>query len=332
MTFLLSSWTDFLLLGHHIMWLLSTDRAELHYFARNFDADGGYAILSHTWVGKEQSLQEVRAIIERCREAGTNPRDDPALSPKIRECCILAEKNGYRWLWIDSCCIDKTSSSELSEAINSMYQWYKESEVCYAYLVDVPRNDDLGAPGSAFRNSRWHTRGWTLQELIAPDFLIFLSADWHELGNRAALAELLEVITGVPSRLLAGNARPTLYSACVRMSWASIRKTTRVEDEAYCLMGLFGVSMPTNYGEGKKAFIRLQREIMQHSPDMSLFTFGSRVPQDHKFIFHPQEKPINPWKYLLAVSPREFDFKVDDIPKLGTNAKQQYPPLVSLRL
>ena len=159
------------------MWLLSSDRAELHYFARNFDAGGGYAILSHTWVRKEQTFQEVTAIAKRCRREGTNPRD--VVHPKICDCCILAEKHGYRWVWIDSCCIDKTSSSELSEAINSMFRWYKEAEVCFAYLADVPTNCDLGADDSAFRKSRWHTRGWTLQELIAPDFLIFLSTDWH---------------------------------------------------------------------------------------------------------------------------------------------------------
>ncbi|KAM5537272.1 hypothetical protein V8D89_009002 [Ganoderma adspersum] len=114
------------------MWLLSTDRAELHYFDRHFDAEGGYAILSHTWDKDrgEQSFQQ------------------------IRQCCILAEKHGYRWVWIDSCCIDKRSSSELSEAINSMYKWYKSSEVCYAYLKDVPSDDDLKVPESAFQKSR----------------------------------------------------------------------------------------------------------------------------------------------------------------------------------
>ncbi|KAM5534165.1 hypothetical protein V8D89_012185 [Ganoderma adspersum] len=138
------------------MWLLSTDRAELHYFRRNFDAIGGYAILSHTWDGDEQTLQEVQAIGDRCR---------------------TSEKHGYHWVWIDSCCIDKTSSSELSEAINSMFRWYKEAEVCFVYLADVPHDCDLDADDSAFRKSRWHIRGWTLQELIAPDFLIFLSND-----------------------------------------------------------------------------------------------------------------------------------------------------------
>ena len=312
------------------MWLLSTDRAELHYFARNFDATGGYAILSHTWVRKEQTFQEVKAMAKRCHHDGTNPRD--SVHKKIRKCCIIAEKYGYSWVWIDSCCIDKTSSSELSEAINSMFRWYKEAEVCFAYLADVPTDCDLGADDSAFRKSRWHTRGWTLQELIAPDFLIFLSADWHELGNRADLAELLTEVTGVPSGLLVGDDAPAEYSVSTRMSWASSRKATRAEDEAYCLMGLFGVSMPTNYGEGRKAFVRLQYEIMQHSTDLSLFAFGYRVDHDHDLTFHTTEEMTNNWKYLIADSPQDFYHGFGYTPHLGANAKQQYPPsLVSER-
>ena len=313
-----------------MMWLLSTDRAELHYFPRNFDATGGYAILSHTWNGKEQTLQEVKAMAEQCRRDGTNPRD--FVHPKIRNCCIVAEKHGYRWVWIDSCCIDSTSSSELSEAINSMFRWYKEAEVCFAYLVDVPADCDLDADDSAFRKSRWHTRGWTLQELIAPDFLIFLSKDWHELGNRADYAALLMEVTGIPYGVLTREHQPAEYSVSIRMSWASKRKTTRVEDEAYCLMGLFGVSMPTNYGEGRKAFIRLQYEIMEHNPDMSLFAFGSRVYQDHNLTFYPNEGIDSTWKYLMSDSPQEFSPSSVYIPDFGTNAKQLYPPpLVSLR-
>ena len=318
------------------MWLLSTDRAELHYFPRSFDAAGGYAILSHIWDGDEQTLQDVRAIVERCRGKGTNPRDDQELSPKIRECCILAEKYGYRWVWIDSCCIDKTSSSELSEAINSMYKWYKSAEVCFAYLKDVPSDDVLGAPKSAFRKSRWHTRGWTLQELIAPDSVIFLSVHWRELGTRAGLAELLEAITRVPSRVLMGANRPAEWSISNRMSWASRRKTTRVEDEAYCLMGLFGVNMSTNYGEGKRAFIRLQYEIMQHKEcDTTLFAFGYCLEKDdiiHGVTEFDKRRSIdrdNPWQYLLADSPSPFRNTFGYIPDLGKKARHRYPPPVS---
>ena len=306
------------------MWLLSTNRAELHYFPRNFDATGGYAILSHTWDGKEQTFQEVRAVAQQCSLDGTNPRD--FVHPKIRECCIVAENNGYRWVWIDSCCIDKTSSSELSEAINSMFRWYKEAEVCFAYLADVPSHCDLDADDSLFRMCRWHTRVWTLQELIAPDFLVFLSTDWRQLGNRAELAGLLEDITRIPHEVLTGTKRPAEYSVSIRMSWASKRKMTRVEDEAYALMGLFEVSMPANYGEGKNAFIRLQYEIMQHNYDMSLFAFGKSVQQDHSLTLYPEEEVGNRRRYLMADSPARFGHSFEYTPDLGTNTKQQYPP------
>ncbi|EJF60426.1 HET-domain-containing protein [Dichomitus squalens LYAD-421 SS1] len=313
------------------MWLLRTDRAELVYFPRNFDADGGYAILSHTWDEKgEQTFQDVRNIGEQCKRAGRNPRDDPRLSPKIRECCRLAEKHGFRWAWADSCCIDKTSSSELSESINSMFRWYSDAEECYAYLADVPGGSNLHAPNSAFRKSRWHTRGWTLQELIAPASVRFYSCDWEELGNRADLAELLADITGIALKIFTRETRPSEYSVCMRMSWASQRQTTRLEDEAYCLMGLFDISMPTNYGEGEKAFMRLQHEIMQRDPDLSLFAWGYRLPcgdlSEHGIALSPGEDPGATLGCLLASSPRGFDLAVCYTPHLGTNASQPYPP------
>ena len=160
------------------MWLLSTDRAELHFFPTPEAVTGGYAILSHTWGDNEQTFQDTQAIRDKCKETGQNPRD--LATSKVHECCILAERHGYRWVWDDTCCIDKTSSSELSEAINSMFHWYSFVEVCYAHVEGVSgvkSRHDLEAPRSAFRNARWHTRGWTLQELIAPFVVIFVSQD-----------------------------------------------------------------------------------------------------------------------------------------------------------
>ena len=118
------------------MWLISADRAELHFFPDPSRIPGGYAILSHTWHGTEQSFQDIRELQIRCRSTKHNPRDFASL--KIRNACLVAERDGYRWVWVDSCCIDKTSSTELSEAINSMFRWYSCAEVCYAYLEDVP--------------------------------------------------------------------------------------------------------------------------------------------------------------------------------------------------
>ena len=183
---------------------------------------------------------------------------DCNLSPKIRHACRIARENGYRYIWIDSCCIDKASSSELSEAINSMYRWYCLSTVCYAYLADVPPGKDSREEESAFRRSRWFERGWTLQELIAPSSVTFLAADWTPIGSKHILADLIEDIAGIPDEALLHAQSLDEFSVAQRLSWAARRETTRVEDRAYSLLGIFDINMPTLYGEGELAFRRLQ--------------------------------------------------------------------------
>ena len=200
--------------------------------------------------------------------------DDPELSPKIRDACAVARTNGFRYIWIDSCCIDKSSSSELSEAINSMYAWYARAIVCYAYLADVPAEEDHGAPRSKFRRSRWFTRGWTLQELIAPRHVEFIAQDWTSIGSKHTLISLVEGVTGVNERALLHLTSLDKFSVSQRLSWASRRQTTRVEDQAYSLLGIFDINMPALYGEGERAFRRLQEEIMRRIPDQSLFAWG----------------------------------------------------------
>ena len=289
------------------MWFLSTSRAKLSEFVAPESVPGGYAILSHAWDEHEQSFQELRALEVKCRATGANPRD--LASPKIRRCCELAERHGYQWLWADMCCIDKTSSAELSEAINSMFRYYSLADVCYAYLRDVPSDDRLHVPGSAFRRSVWHSRGWTLQELLAPKFVIFLSRDWVPIGSKADLAPLLQEVTRIPRDVLTFSRAMTQFSVAQRMSWAAERETTRLEDRAYCLMGIFGINMATLYGEGPKAFRRLQEEIMKHTPDTSLFAWGTcpeedeRNPQlvqfDHRHAHHDL-------MHLFATSPSSF--------------------------
>ena len=175
------------------MWLLNTDRAEFHFFPSPEAVIGGYAILSYTWGDDEQSFQETQTLQERCKRTCENPRD--LATPKVRNCCILSERHEYRWVWNDTCCIDKTSSSELSEAINSTFLWYSRAEVCYAYMQDIESNCVVDTPGSAFRTARRHSRGWTLQELIAPSLVIFVSRAWKLLGNKLQLASLLHEIS-----------------------------------------------------------------------------------------------------------------------------------------
>ncbi|KAI0741046.1 heterokaryon incompatibility protein-domain-containing protein [Earliella scabrosa] len=287
------------------MWLLSTDRAELHYFTSPHAVPEGYAILSHVWDQQELSFQDMEKLRADCALTGQNPRD--RASPKVRESCKLAEKHGYRWIWNDTCCIDKSSSAELSEAINSMFLYYSRSEVCYAYLRDVPSDCILEAEDSPLRTSVWHTRGWTLQELIAPNFLLLVAEDWSILSSKANLAELLSKVTNVPVSMLLRTTTPDSFSVAQRMSWASRRRTTRLEDEAYSLMGLFGINMPTIYGEGKNAFQRLQEEIMKQSVDTSLFVWGEAVSQDGLPELYPAGGSfLHDDHYLLASSPAAF--------------------------
>ncbi|KAI0329515.1 HET-domain-containing protein [Cubamyces sp. BRFM 1775] len=256
------------------MWLLTTDRAELVWFDNPPEK---YAILSHVWLKgtpwKEQSFQDVRAIYERSQQAGENYLS-PLLSEKIRRCCELAAAHGFKLIWIDTCCINKESSAELSEALNSMFAWYASSKVCYAYLDDVPDSEPPRAPYSRFRHSQWFKRGWTLQELIAPRDVIFLSQGWVPIASKRTIPALLQEITGIDEAVLLGTMPLGNVSVARRLSWASQRETTRIEDEAYCLMGIFNVHLPVIYGQGREAFIRLQEEILRRIPDATMLAWG----------------------------------------------------------
>ena len=237
-----------------------------------------YAILSHRWVGKEVDYDEIIELAKMAVEERDEIRQRGGYR-KIIQSCKLAQKDGYEWLWVDTCCIDKRSSAELSEAINSMYRWYENAKVCYAYLHDVPdpwfptANDDERYPD--FRGwPEWFSRGWTLQELIAPSDVQFLNKDWQSIGDKRALAPTLRNITGVPEHILIHGLYGNRPCVAQIMSWAARRTTTRVEDRAYSLMGLLDVNMPMLYGEGKKAFHRLQLEIIRASNDQSIFAWG----------------------------------------------------------
>jgi len=237
-----------------------------------------YAILSHTWGPEEVTFQELQTLNEYRGQSPLHPISSKAGYHKIKSCCDQAMHDGFDWVWIDTCCIDKTSSAELSEAINSMFRWYKESKVCYAYLGDVPaEGEHLEAPGSKFRNSRWFTRGWTLQELLAPDNLLFFGKSWCLVGDRMNLRHVVGEITGIsPSFLIQRNLPKA--SIAQRMSWAAKRETTRKEDMAYCLLGIFDINMPLLYGEGEKAFRRLQEEIIKQSNDQTILAWGFGQP------------------------------------------------------
>ena len=247
-----------------------------------------YAILSHRWGPDEVSYQDFLA----------GRKMDGAGYKKIRQACNIAAAGGHQvrsdpglvsmpsiWIWIDTCCIDKASSAEISEAINSMYRWYSKSQFCYVLLHDVTASYDREKTRSEFIRSEWFDRGWTLQELLAPWRVIFLDKDGVELGNKITLIEEISKTTGIAKQYLESwQASQNQVTIAEKMMWARKRKTSRIEDKAYCLLGLFNINMPLLYGEGNKAFRRLQLEILKSSDDESIFAWdfvdneGTAVP------------------------------------------------------
>ncbi|CAI7639565.1 unnamed protein product [Penicillium pancosmium] len=265
-----------------------------------------YAILSHRWGQDEITLQEA-----------DSPNQEGQGYRKIKQFCELA-KPMFEYVWIDTCCIDKTSSAELSEAINSMYYWYGKADVCWAYLNDVPSKEETELSGmpfnEGFSKSVWFTRGWTLQELIAPSKMKFFDKKWGLIGDREELQDVLYRRTRVPRGILSRKyGLLEDLSVAQKMSWAAGRVTERIEDQAYCLMGLFGINMPLLYGERENAFLRLQEEILRASDDLSLFAWRSEDG-----------------KGLLAPSPAAFIDSGDIIQNNWRNS-QNSPPTVTSR-
>jgi heterokaryon incompatibility protein (HET) len=224
-----------------------------------------YAILSHTWIHDQE-------VTYRDLISGTGK--GKAGYEKIKFCGEQATKDGLRNFWVDTCCIDKSNSTELTTAINSMFRWYRNAKKCYVYLVDVPtpgNGTDIQAKRStweaAFRGSKWFTRGWTLQELIAPAVVEFFSKEGKRLGDKDSLEKLIHEITQIPIQALRGSPFSD-FSIAERQGWAAQRQTTEEEDLVYCLLGLCEVSMPLIYGEGKAtALKRLQITIREFSKD-----------------------------------------------------------------
>ncbi|QYS98748.1 ANK_REP_REGION domain-containing protein [Trichoderma simmonsii] len=246
-----------------------------------------YAILSHTWGDDSEELSFRDVEDGNINKLGIG-------SVKFRGCCRQAAEDSLGYAWIDTCCIDKTNLVELSEAINSMFRWYQRASICYAFLSDVPSDDHFKQKSSKFRRSRWFQRGWTLQELLAPKTMRFYGAispsdthsgqafvdtnlvqEWHLLGNKGNMSTTIASITGIPRHYLLGITALHTASVAQRMSWAAHRDTKRKEDLAYCLLGIFNITMPMIYGEGgEQAFFRLQEQIMKVTRDDSILAWG----------------------------------------------------------
>ena len=249
------------------MRLLHTSTYQLHNH-RGTPPD--YAILSHRWCSDgEITLSELDS---------SDLLDDFVTTPqleKIREACREAARQGIEWIWIDSCCIDKTNSEELARSIRSMFQWYRSAEVCYTYLqdVDMEKFDGNILCNERGKPSEWFSRGWTLQELLAPRKMLFFDMNWHIIGDRYDLALPVEAITRISSNYLRGEADFRTASIATRMSWLADRKTQEPEDMAYGMLGILNVSLVPMYGEGHGAWMRLQRELLDTRPDESLFAW-----------------------------------------------------------
>ena len=321
------------------MRLLNTKTHELQEFHA---LPEHYAILSHTWGTEEVTYQHLLAGTGRKRQGWK----------KLEGACALAAKDGWELLWMDTCCIDKTDSVDLSEAINSMYRWYQASSVCYAYLEDVELVD--GSPVSTWNDSawpekiksrrefqhyrktnpttswhlarqqghlcwkgifsRWFTRGWTLQELLAPEFLLFLDKEWSIIGGRRQWSAQIQAMTAIDHRYLSGERSIHDKNKCpaaTKFGWASLRTTSRPEDQIYCLIGLLNVNMSLLYGEGaQNAFHRLQRKIIKRSNDESILAWQwpNSTPMQWDNILAPT---LDFFQWLTGVPHRELNYELE---------------------
>ena len=264
-----------------------------------------YAILSHRWGSDETSFKDF----------SKGRKQDSEGHQKILSFCEFAKARGHEWVWADTCkieplqshgllsphlqtsagCIDKSSSAELSEAINSMFRWYFDSDTCYAYLSDVNPTADYM---DSFRKSNWFTRGWTPQELLAPAQVKFCDAQWNVFCDKRSKFHTISKFTHIEPEYLVGRGLAHTASIATRMAWASRRKTTRKEDVAYCMLGIFEINMPLLYGEGDKAFLRLQAELVRKSNDQSILAW------------HPVTTVFN-GGHMLALSPRDFAYSAN---------------------
>ncbi|PMD18542.1 HET-domain-containing protein, partial [Hyaloscypha hepaticicola] len=265
-----------------------------------------YAALSHTWGPDELKYSDIISG-GSIRVLPENFRDKKGFQ-KVARLAELASSDGYDFCWIDTVCIDDGSSAELGEALNSMYRWYYNAAVCYIFLDDFEWEQTTPNSNSAsqaclspsrFKSCRWFKRGWTLQELIASRNRKFYDKNGFDIGSAAKeigidLDRIIEEQTGIELAILRHEKSPKDVNVATRMRWAAGRETTRGEDIAWCLVGIFDIHMPMSYGEGrKKAFRRLQEEILKTSSDESIFAWQSN---------HPARLKLG----LLAESPDQF--------------------------
>ncbi|KAF2766363.1 hypothetical protein EJ03DRAFT_345196 [Teratosphaeria nubilosa] len=303
------------------MWLLRTDESyKLEHFHEPPIADvlmplggqenhPGYAILSHTWGEEEITFSEIHDI----KAAKSMKR-----FKKVELTCRQAYADGLEHAWIDTCCIDKSSSAELAEAINSMFYWYQKSAVCYVYLSDFTLSGRKIASWGPYIADSAEVHEDTAamdnpiiekhkiqKELIAPTYVAFFDESWTFFGERAGLANVFATFMIVPRALLqrGGSLRFALdpFNIAARFSWAYNRHSTRVEDAAYSLLGLFDVNMPLLYGEGPKALVRLQEAIMRTDCDDSILLWRGSLTHTGPLVHVLRLTGARMWRHLTRV-------------------------------
>lgn len=318
------------------MWLIDTSSLQLKEFQTCPIEQ--YAILSHRWQEREVTFEEFRVQSSNLPTSRPAGRQQQQGLQKVRQFCLQTRVRGLKYAWVDTCCIDKRSSAELTESINSMFKWYANAKECYVYMSDVDLNNTeaLSVPEPVidsltdllkafpatqkpiqrpdikpklhrsrlpedFDRSSWFRRGWTLQELIAPSHALFFDTHWTYMGDKRNLACRISQATGIDEDLLLAKRALAEYSVAQRMSWAAHRMTTRPEDIAYCLLGIFDVNMPLLYGEGKKAFLRLQEAIIQSSDDESIFAWTGIQPGSSGGLLAPEPQAFSQAQHVEQV-------------------------------
>ncbi|KAK7459514.1 hypothetical protein VKT23_009497 [Stygiomarasmius scandens] len=267
--------------------LIDTQSLQLEYFKESTVVPR-YAILSHRWIeGEEVSFREFRKLGEETKSKSGYR--------KIWAACQQAKKDGFSYIWIDTCCIDNENSDDVARNIKSMYAYYRNASVCYAYLVDVHSwRPEL------FENSAWFSRGWALQELVAPHEVKFFDRDWNYIGSKDAFKDVIEDVTGIPSKVLSGESSVQDVGILERMSWALGRTTTKLQDRAYCLQGLLSVSIEPDYNEDiSSAFNRLRIALEAH-PEYKILSSDMHFCREiiYKYLSMSAEKYV--FNQLLA--------------------------------
>jgi len=225
-----------------------------------------YAILSHRWGDSEILFEDIATASYKEKDGYR----------KIEFCAEHAAQDHLHYFWVDTCCIDKWNLAELSKSINSMFRWYRDAARCYVFLSDVSVTKDASQSEwePCLRASKWFTRGWTLQELIAPVSVEFFSKEGWRIGDKISLEQLVHEITGILLKALQ-NCSLDEFTTAERIKWAQNRQTTEAEDAAYCLLGILDVVVPTAYGEGvEKAWNRLQIELEAVSSSPCIIPFS----------------------------------------------------------